>query len=61
MYAGPTAFSEVEIAGIRDYITWKVADLKAYFSLHSYGQVILSPWGYTKERPDNYEEQVMNF
>ena len=29
-----------------------------YISLHSYGQLLLSPWGYTNERTENYQDQV---
>ena len=59
VYAGAAPFSEVEVAGIRDFITWKISDLKMYVSLHSYGQVVLSPWGYTTEKPENYDDQVI--
>ncbi len=31
--------------------------VKVYISLHSYGQLFLSPWGYKAERPNNYIDQ----
>uniref|UniRef100_A0A914SFC3 Peptidase M14 carboxypeptidase A domain-containing protein n=1 Tax=Parascaris equorum TaxID=6256 RepID=A0A914SFC3_PAREQ len=59
IYAGASPFSEVEVAGIRDFITWQIPDLKIYVSLHSYGQLFLAPWGYTSDKPDNYYDQKM--
>ncbi|KAK0395378.1 hypothetical protein QR680_001250 [Steinernema hermaphroditum] len=58
IYSGSKPFSEPEIAGIRDFITWQIPDLKMYVSLHSFGQVFLSPWGYTVAKPDNYHDQI---
>ncbi|TMS35094.1 hypothetical protein L596_002561 [Steinernema carpocapsae] len=50
IYSGAMPFSEPEIAGMRDFITWQIPDLKMYASLHSFGQVFLSPWGYRATR-----------
>ncbi|KAM3719084.1 Zinc carboxypeptidase A [Dirofilaria immitis] len=57
IYPGSAAFSEVETAGIRDFITYQIRDLKIYISLHSYGQLFLAPWGYTNDKPNNYYDQ----
>ncbi|OZC11171.1 hypothetical protein X798_01586 [Onchocerca flexuosa] len=57
IYPGSSAFSEVETAGIRDFITYQILDLKIYISLHSYGQLFLAPWGYTNDKPNNYYDQ----
>ncbi|CAJ0963466.1 unnamed protein product, partial [Mesorhabditis belari] len=57
VYAGSHPFSEPEIRGLKEYITWNIPQLTIYASLHSYGQVLLSPWGYTDEKPDNYQDQ----
>ncbi|VDM94564.1 unnamed protein product [Onchocerca ochengi] len=57
IYPGSSAFSEVETAGIRDFITYQILDLKIYISLHSYGQLFLAPWGYTDDKPNNYYDQ----
>jgi len=32
--------------------------VKCYISFHSYGQLWLIPWGYTTERPPDYDELV---
>ena len=58
IYAGSHPFSEPEIAGIRDFITWQIPQLIVYASLHSYGQLLLSPWGYTSEKTENHIDQV---
>uniref|UniRef100_A0A915PWD5 Peptidase M14 carboxypeptidase A domain-containing protein n=1 Tax=Setaria digitata TaxID=48799 RepID=A0A915PWD5_9BILA len=57
IYPGSAAFSEVETAGIRDFIANQIPDLKVYVSLHSYGQLFLGPWGYTSAKPNNYYDQ----
>uniref|UniRef100_A0A0R3RFF9 Peptidase_M14 domain-containing protein n=1 Tax=Elaeophora elaphi TaxID=1147741 RepID=A0A0R3RFF9_9BILA len=57
IYPGSAAFSEAETAGIRDFITYNIFDLKVYVSLHSYGQLFLAPWGYTSDKPNNYYDQ----
>ncbi|KAK6739075.1 hypothetical protein RB195_020885 [Necator americanus] len=57
IYAGSRPFSEPEIVGLRDLVTWQIPNLIIYASLHSYGQLLLSPWGYTQARPDNYLDQ----
>ncbi|VDN29562.1 unnamed protein product [Cylicostephanus goldi] len=44
-------------SGLRDLVTWQIPNLIIYASLHSYGQLLLSPWGYTHTRPDNYLDQ----
>ncbi|KAJ1368986.1 hypothetical protein KIN20_030349 [Parelaphostrongylus tenuis] len=57
IYAGSRPFSEPEIVGLRDLVTWQIPNLVIYISLHSYGQLLLSPWGYTHARPENYGDQ----
>jgi MYXO-CTERM domain-containing protein len=47
-YAGPEAFSEPESAAVRD---WVLAhdELVAFVDLHSFGQLLLWPWGHIYE------------
>jgi murein tripeptide amidase MpaA len=49
-YRGPAPFSEPETQVVRDYI---VANPRITMTLdvHSYSQLILSPWGYTEDLP----------
>ncbi len=42
---------------MRGYIQWRVKNLQVYISLHSYGQIILAPWGYKSEKPSNFDYQ----
>lgn len=58
IYAGAGAFSEPEVVGLRNFVERQLPQLKVYMSLHSYGQLFLSPWGYTNEKPYNYADQV---
>ncbi|XP_034246662.1 carboxypeptidase B-like [Thrips palmi] len=52
-YAGPSAFSEIESANIRDWILQCNAakNVKVYLTFHSYGPMILYPWGYANDIP----------
>lgn len=45
-YRGPSAFSEPETRALRDYVTANPR-IRAYLDIHSYSQLILSPFGYT--------------
>ncbi|XP_074598066.1 carboxypeptidase B-like [Brevipalpus obovatus] len=55
IYAGEKAFSEPETIAIRDYIL-KEAPWDVYLTLHSYSQLVLSPWGWTEDLPQDYLE-----
>jgi murein tripeptide amidase MpaA len=56
IYAGRKAFSEPETKAMSDYIM-RIKDRTAmYLSLHSYSQLVLTPWGYTKELPPAYPD-----
>ncbi|GMR35300.1 hypothetical protein PMAYCL1PPCAC_05495, partial [Pristionchus mayeri] len=57
IYQGSHPFSEPEIEGLKNFLTFEIPDLTIYLSLHSYGQVWLAPWGYTGKRPDNFIDQ----
>jgi murein tripeptide amidase MpaA len=46
VYRGTAAFSEPETRAVRDLFLSK--DFQAMISFHSFSQVILYPWGYTK-------------
>ncbi|CAJ0581812.1 unnamed protein product, partial [Mesorhabditis spiculigera] len=57
IYGGSAPYSEPEIRAFKDFIDARINRLTIYISLHSYGQHFLSPWGYTEQRPVNYEDQ----
>jgi len=47
IYAGPKAFSEPESKAISDFLLAHKNQMKMFFSLHSYGELWLTPWGET--------------
>jgi len=58
-YHGPEAFSEVENVVVRNFIAARQEQIIFYNSLHSYSQLILLPWGYQSETPDDYHEMYL--
>ncbi|XP_022113411.2 carboxypeptidase B [Pieris rapae] len=46
-YAGPKPFSEPETQMVRNVMITYGKRIKLYVSLHSYGQYLVYPWGYT--------------
>lgn len=61
-YAGPSAFSEPETKNMANWILRlaKLNNLEAMFTLHSYSQVWLVPYGYISPPvyPLDYDELV---
>lgn len=55
-YAGPKPLSEPETAAVAQIMDDNKGRIKAYLSLHAYGQYILVPYGYARVKPDNYDE-----
>lgn len=49
-YRGTAAFSEPETQALRDFVNANPR-IKAHIDFHSYGQLILSPWGYAATLP----------
>ncbi len=57
-YRGRYPFSEPETAAMARKI-WSIRkNLVLYMTLHSYGQYWLTPWGFTYEVPDDFNEMV---
>ncbi|XP_001599198.2 carboxypeptidase B [Nasonia vitripennis] len=52
-YAGSRPFSEAESRALRDFILARRDRIKTYLSLHSHGQYLLHPWGFTSDLPKN--------
>jgi len=46
-YAGPNPLSEIEGQNLANFLNANNNTFKAYLTLHSYGEDILYPWGYT--------------
>lgn len=51
-YRGQSAFSEPETQAVRDFVVGH-KNLKILMSYHSFSNLILWPWGYTKQRVNN--------
>ena len=57
-YRGLSAFSEVEVKSVANYLEKlsKSVTLKAYWNLHAYSQLFLTPWSYsTNDTSDQLE------
>jgi murein tripeptide amidase MpaA len=52
VYRGTAGFSEPETAALRDFIE-STPDVRYVHDMHSYGQWLLYPWGYTSAPPPN--------
>nr|CAD7401292.1 unnamed protein product [Timema poppensis] len=53
-FHGSSAFSEIETRTLSEYITTIASKLKVYVSIHSYMQMLLLPYGFTRTRVSNY-------
>jgi hypothetical protein len=54
-YAGPSAFSELESTAMKNFLE-NSTRIRAYFSLHSFSQLFMFPFGFTSEKIPNYED-----
>ncbi|XP_022708271.1 carboxypeptidase B-like [Varroa jacobsoni] len=57
-YGGTSAFSEKESQAVRNGVTRLRDRLIVYLNVHSYSQVVMSPYGYTKVKPESFDEQA---
>ncbi|XP_017086458.2 zinc carboxypeptidase [Drosophila eugracilis] len=56
-YGGPKPFSEPEIQAMSDYVSGVKDNINVMLAFHSYSQLLLSPYGHTKEEfPPNYDD-----
>ncbi|XP_001356459.3 zinc carboxypeptidase [Drosophila pseudoobscura] len=56
-YGGPHAFSEPEIQAMSDFVGSIKEKLNVMLAFHSYSQLLLSPYGHTKEEyPENFDD-----
>lgn len=58
MYRGAEPLSEPESKSLAEVMTKYNGILKLYISVHSYGNCIMYPWGYTKKSVDDREDVV---
>ncbi|CAH1780163.1 unnamed protein product [Owenia fusiformis] len=58
-YRGDSAFSEPCAQRVRDFVTPRANQFRAFVTMHSYGQWWFTPWGYTaNEVPRDYDDQA---
>jgi len=57
-YAGPSPFSESETTSFRDWMTPRKDRVVLYINFHSYGQLWMTPYGYSTNTPDNEKEMM---
>ncbi|KAI5642069.1 zinc carboxypeptidase domain-containing protein [Phthorimaea operculella] len=55
-YRGPEPFSEPETQAVRNAIYAAEVPFKVFLSFHSYGEVVIFPWGYCGEACPDYVE-----
>lgn len=55
-YAGRSAFSEVETQAVKNFFDSYRGRIKLFIDLHSYGNLLMYPWGYTSDPPEDAEE-----
>ncbi|CAM1294857.1 CPA2 (predicted) [Pycnogonum litorale] len=57
-YGGSRPFSETEVRALRDKVTKIKSWVSIFVSLHSYGQAVMIPYGYTVNKTENYKKQI---
>lgn len=57
-YGGSSAFSETETKTLSNYITSISNKFYAYVAFHSYSQLLMFPYGHTKQHLENYNESL---
>ena len=58
IYHGGAAMSEREVQSVANFLQSQGHRFVGYLDIHSYSQILMFPWGYTKRRIKNYEEVV---
>ncbi|XP_020615323.1 carboxypeptidase B-like [Orbicella faveolata] len=56
IYHGRAAMSEREVQSVANFLQSQGHRLVGYLDIHSYSQILMFPWGYTKRRNKDYEE-----
>ncbi|XP_063067991.1 carboxypeptidase O-like [Engraulis encrasicolus] len=56
VYNGAEVLSEIEARAVTNFVSAKSKDILCFLTIHSYGQLILVPYGNPELTADNYEE-----
>jgi hypothetical protein len=57
-FAGATAWSEPEAKAVADYLLLLNGTTDLFVTLHTYGQLFMTPWGYQQPKPGDYVEMM---
>lgn len=57
-YAGSRPFSEVESRLMADFVGAHAAEVRIYLALHSYGRLVVYPYGHTRDAAPNLAQLV---
>lgn len=57
-YHGSKPFSEIEVRSVARYLYGIRRRLIAYYNIHAYSQLWMTPWSYTTTYPNDYAEIV---
>ncbi|XP_004033162.4 carboxypeptidase O isoform X2 [Gorilla gorilla gorilla] len=57
-FCGTGPVSEPETKAVASFIESKKDDILCFLTMHSYGQLILTPYGYTKNKSSNHPEMI---
>lgn len=57
-YCGPYPESEPEVKAVARFVRDHKDTIKAYITMHSYSQLVLFPYSYTKNKSKDHEELV---
>ncbi|QQP55810.1 Carboxypeptidase A2 [Caligus rogercresseyi] len=57
-FHGTSPFSENESSAIRDFLSPKGNTTVGFFTIHSYSQLIMSPYAYQKSKPVDVEDHL---
>ncbi|CAI9165046.1 unnamed protein product [Rangifer tarandus platyrhynchus] len=57
-FCGTGPASEPETKAVSSFIESKKENIACFLTMHSYGQLILVPYGYTKNKSNNHEELI---
>ncbi|XP_037711444.1 zinc carboxypeptidase [Drosophila subpulchrella] len=58
-YGGPNPFSEPEVQALADFVSSNKEKINVLLAFHSYSQLLLSPYGHTKEEfPPNFDDMM---
>ena len=60
IYHGRTPMSEREVQRVANFLQSQRQRLVGYLDIHSYSQILMFPWGYTKRRNKDYNELVLH-